>query len=101
MSMDGQNVRFLTSAEKKTTLGKRSRFDERLEGDPSAFLSVIIDGNCFQVGLLEQSLRIDCELMPGATLVPGQVCVQWPRGRRRSCDNFDSHHRPMVVQMGL
>ena len=74
--MDGQNIRFLTSAEKKTTLGKRSRFDERLEGDPNAFISVLIDGNCFQVGLLKQSLRVNCELMPSATLVFGQVCVQ-------------------------
>ena len=74
--MDGQNIRFLTSAEKKTTLGKRSRFDERLEGDPNAFASVLIDGNCFQVGLLKQSFRVNCELMPSATLVFGQVCVQ-------------------------
>ena len=69
--MDGQNIRFLTSAEKKTKLGKRSRFDERLEGDPNAFISVLIDGNCFQVNLLTQSLPVDCELTPSATLVFG------------------------------
>ena len=55
---DGQRIRFLTSAEKKTTLGKRSRFEERLEGDPNAFASVLIDGNRFQVGPLKQALRV-------------------------------------------
>ena len=69
--MDGHRIRFLTSAEKKSTLGKRSRFDERLQGDPNAFVSVLINGNCFQVGLVKQSLRMNLELMSCTTLVSG------------------------------
>lgn len=46
--MSGQRIRFLTSAEKKSSLGKESRMDERMEGDPNAFISVLINGNCFQ-----------------------------------------------------
>ena len=78
---DGLKIRFLTSAEKKTTLGKRSIFEERMEGDPNAFVSVLIDGNCLQVGLLEQSLQLNRELMLITTLVSGQVCEEGPRGR--------------------
>ena len=69
--MDGQTIRFLTSAEKKSTLGKHSRFDERLQGDPNAFVSVLINGNCFQVGLVKQFLRMNFELMSSTTLVSG------------------------------
>ncbi|KAF6222030.1 hypothetical protein HO133_001998 [Letharia lupina] len=46
--MSGQKIRFLTSAEKMSSLGKHSRIDERMEGDPNAFVSVLIDGDCFQ-----------------------------------------------------
>ena len=48
-TMSGKKIRFLSSSEKMTSLGKRSRIDERLEGDPNGFISVLIDGNCFQV----------------------------------------------------
>lgn len=67
--VDGQKIRFLTSAEKKTALGKHSRFDERPQGDPNAFVSVLINGNCFQVGLVKQSLQVNFELMLSTTLV--------------------------------
>ena len=51
--MSGRKIRFLTSAEKMSNLGKHPRPDERVEGDmeidPNGFVSVIINGNCFQV----------------------------------------------------
>ena len=47
--MSGKKVRFLTSAEKMSSPGKHSREDERMEGDPNAFISVLINGNYFQV----------------------------------------------------
>ncbi|CAD6591211.1 MAG: hypothetical protein ASARMPRED_005263 [Alectoria sarmentosa] len=46
--MSPRKIRFLTSAEKMSSLGKHSRDDERMEGDPNAFVSVLINGNCFQ-----------------------------------------------------
>ena len=79
---EGQKIRFLTSAEKKTILGKRSRFEEREEGDPNAFISVLIDGNTLQVGLFKHSLQVNRELMLFNMLVSGRVCEQGPRGRR-------------------
>lgn len=51
--MSKQRIRFLTSAEKMSSLGKHSRVDDRMEGDPNAFISVLINGNCFQVSFLQ------------------------------------------------
>ena len=56
--MYGNKIRFLTSAEKKSHLGKHSRINERMEGDPNAFVSVLINGNCFQVKLWRHPLRV-------------------------------------------
>ena len=49
--MAAHKFRFLTTAEKVSSLGKHSRIDERMEGDPFGFVSVLINGNCFQVRL--------------------------------------------------
>lgn len=50
--MSEQKIRYLTSAEKVSSLGGHIRGEERMEGDPNAFISVLIDGNCFQVKFL-------------------------------------------------
>ncbi len=52
--MSGPKSRFLTSSE-KTSLGKHPRFNERMEGDPNGFISVLINGNCFQVKILRDT----------------------------------------------
>ena len=49
--MAERKIRFLTSAEKKSSLGKHTRYEDRMEGDPNAFISVLINGNCFQVSI--------------------------------------------------
>ena len=54
--MSEQKIRFLTSAEKMSSLGKHSRVDDRMEGDPNAFISVLINGNCFQVKFSRDSI---------------------------------------------
>ena len=72
--MSGQTIRFLTSDEKMSSLGKHARTDERMEGDPNAFLSVLINGNCFQVNILRHPLSVRWVLMHDAVLVPGQIC---------------------------
>ncbi len=53
--MSGPKSRFLTSSE-KTSLGKHPRFNERMEGDPNGFISVLINGNCFQVNTPRDTL---------------------------------------------
>lgn len=68
--MSGQRIRFLTSAEKKSSLGKESRMDERVEGDPNAFISVLINGNCFQVKLSRDPSSVMWVLMQSDILVP-------------------------------
>ncbi len=74
--MSGQRIRFLTSDEKMSSLGKHSRADERMEGDPNAFISVLINGDCFQVKLPRYPLNVRWALMPDAILVPGQIRLQ-------------------------
>ena len=71
-----QNIRFLTADEKKTSLGKHPRLDEPIEDDPSAFISVLINGDCFQVQPLDYSSNIRRMLMVSARKVSGQICLQ-------------------------
>ena len=87
--MSERKIRFLTSAEKMSNLGKHSRTDERMEGDmeidPNGFVSVLINGNCFQVELSRHLSRVRWMLISSASLVPGQICIRRPRWRGRSC----------------
>ena len=97
--MPEQNIRFLTSVEKMSSLGKHSRDDERMEGDPNAFISVLVNGNCFQVKLLERLLSMRWVLMPCVVLVPRRIRPQEQHWRQRSCHGIDSRHRRMAPQM--
>ena len=99
--MSGHKIRFLTSAEKMSSLGKHPRTDERIEGDPNAFISVLINGNCFQVKLPRHPLNVRYVLMPDSTLVSGQIRPQWRKRGHRSCHGTDSRYRRMAARMEL
>lgn len=96
-----QNIQFLTSREKMSSLGKHQRVGDRMEGDPNAFISVLINGNCFQVLFSGDVLDARWSLMLSATLVSRQLRVQWQNWRHRSCHSADACHRRMATQMAV
>ena len=97
--MSGHRIRFLTSVEKMSSLGKHSRTDDRMEGDPNAFISVLINGNCFQVKLPWHPSNVRLVLTRDSILVPGQIRLQRRNRGHRSCHGTDSRYRHMAAQV--